>query len=91
MAERVKDPALPRQLLGSLLWHRFDPWPGDFLMPQVWGTGKFLQSNIFWLKGEASEISVCLRSSRRARRLPDADKIVGNESPPRLERVTVVL
>ena len=29
MAEQVKDPAL------SLQWLRFDPWPGNFLMPQV--------------------------------------------------------
>ena len=30
MPQRIKDPAL------SLLWHRFDPWPRNFLMPQVW-------------------------------------------------------
>ena len=29
MAQKVKDPAL------SLLWHGFDPWSGNFLMPWV--------------------------------------------------------
>ena len=31
MAHWVKDPALSRVWLGSLLWHRFKPWPGNFL------------------------------------------------------------
>ena len=26
----VKDLVLSLQGLGSLLWHRFDPWPGNF-------------------------------------------------------------
>ena len=26
--------------LGSLLWRRFDPWPGNFHMPQVQPKGK---------------------------------------------------
>ena len=34
VAQQVKDPAL--SLLWLWLWHRFDPWPGNFLMPQVW-------------------------------------------------------
>ena len=29
MAQRVKDLEL------SLLWHRFNPWPGNFCMSQV--------------------------------------------------------
>ena len=29
MAQQVKDPAL------SVLWHEFDPWPGNFRMPQA--------------------------------------------------------
>ena len=29
MAQWVKDPVL------SLLWRRFDPWPGNFHMPQA--------------------------------------------------------
>ena len=32
----VKDLMLSRQWLESLLWHRFDPWPGNFYMPWVW-------------------------------------------------------
>ena len=34
-AQQVKDPALPLLRLRSLLWHRFDPWPGKFRMPGV--------------------------------------------------------
>ena len=30
----VKDPVLSLWWLGSLLWCRFDPWPGNFHMPQ---------------------------------------------------------
>ena len=40
MARRVKDPALSLQWLGSLLWHRFDPWPGIFHRPRVRPKGK---------------------------------------------------
>ena len=29
MAQWVKDPALPLQQLGSLLLHRFNPWPRE--------------------------------------------------------------
>ena len=32
----VKDPALSLQWLGSLLWRRFSPWPGNFHMPWAW-------------------------------------------------------
>ena len=32
----VRDPALSLQWLGRQLWHEFDPWPGNFYMPQVW-------------------------------------------------------
>ena len=28
--QQVKDPVLSLQRLGSLLWCRFDPWPGNF-------------------------------------------------------------
>ena len=31
----VKDPALSLLWLGSLLWCRFNPWPGNFHVPQV--------------------------------------------------------
>ena len=33
VAQEVKDPVLLLQRLGSLLWHGFDPWPGNFHMP----------------------------------------------------------
>ena len=36
MAQWVKDLALSFQQLGSLLRHRFDSWPRNFYMPQVW-------------------------------------------------------
>ena len=32
MAQWIKDPALSLLWLGSLLWHRFNPWPGNFCM-----------------------------------------------------------
>ena len=35
VAQWVKDLALSLQQLESLLWHRFDPWPRNFYMPQV--------------------------------------------------------
>ena len=35
VAQRVKDPALSLQWLGSRQWGRFDPWAGNFHMPQV--------------------------------------------------------
>ena len=36
MAQWVKDPELSLQWLGSLLWCRFDLWPGNFCMPREW-------------------------------------------------------
>ena len=36
MAQRVKDLASSLQRLRSLLWRRFDPWPGNFHMPRAW-------------------------------------------------------
>ena len=35
VAQCVKDPALSLQQLRSLLWHGFDPWPGNFCMSWV--------------------------------------------------------
>ena len=32
MVQQIKDPVLSLQGLGSLLWHRFHPWPGNFRM-----------------------------------------------------------
>ena len=34
MAKQVKDPVSSLQRLGSLLWCRVDPWPGNSHMPQ---------------------------------------------------------
>ena len=36
VVQQVKDPMLSLQQLGVLLWHGFDPWPGNLHMPQVW-------------------------------------------------------
>jgi len=36
VAQQVRDLALSLQQLGSRLWHWFDPWPGNFHMPQTW-------------------------------------------------------
>ena len=33
MAQQVKDPVLSLLWLWLQLWHRFDPWPGNFCMP----------------------------------------------------------
>ena len=39
VAQRVKDLALSVQWLGGhLLWHRFDPWPGE--IPHAAGIAK---------------------------------------------------
>ena len=35
VAQRVKDPSLWMQWLGSLLWHGFESWSGNFHMPQA--------------------------------------------------------
>ena len=36
MMQRVKDPVLSLQQLGSPLWREFNPWPRNFHMPQPW-------------------------------------------------------
>ena len=36
VAEWVKDPALLLMWLEPLLWHGFNPWPRNFLMPRMW-------------------------------------------------------
>ena len=35
MAQQVKDLTLSLQQLGLLLWHGFDPWPGNSHLLQV--------------------------------------------------------
>ena len=36
MAQQVKDLVLSLQQLGSLLWHGFDPWLGNFHILWEW-------------------------------------------------------
>ena len=36
MVQQVKYQVVSLQWLGLLLWHEFDPWPGNFHMPQMW-------------------------------------------------------
>lgn len=36
MLQCVRDPALSLEQFGSLLWHRFEPWPWNFHMSQAW-------------------------------------------------------
>lgn len=38
MEQQVKDPALPLQQFGSLLWHGFNSWPGQ--LPHAAGVAK---------------------------------------------------
>ena len=40
VAQRVKDPTLSLQWLGSLLWRRFSLWSGNFHMPWVFQKNK---------------------------------------------------
>lgn len=35
-AQSVKNSVLSPQQFGSLLWHRCNPWPENFPMPQMW-------------------------------------------------------
>ena len=36
----IKDPGLSLQQLESLLWCKFNPWPRNFHMPQLWPKNK---------------------------------------------------
>ena len=36
LVQRVKDLALSLQWFGSLLWHRFNPWPQNFHKLHMW-------------------------------------------------------
>ena len=49
MAQWVKDPALPLQQLGWMLWCEFDPWPGNFHMPRACQKKKALKPLLFVL------------------------------------------
>ena len=46
VAQRVDDPAWSLLWLELLLWHKFDPWLGNFCMPQ----GKTKNKNKFLKK-----------------------------------------
>ena len=52
VAQQVKDLMLSLQWLGLLLWHGFDPWPGNFHMPWVQPAKKIhqLKTNAFVCK-----------------------------------------
>ena len=47
MAQQVQDPVL------SLLWHGFDPWPGNFCLPQVPPKKKRVEFHIPWVTAVA--------------------------------------
>ena len=36
VAQQYKDPMFSLLWVQSLLWHRFNPWSGNFCMPQAW-------------------------------------------------------
>ena len=36
VTQRVKDPPLSLQWLKSLMWHRLNPWLGNFCIPWIW-------------------------------------------------------
>ena len=58
MVQPVKDLALSLQWLRLLLWHRFDPWPGNSHISQMWQkTNK--QTN----KKKQSYVSICEENS----------------------------
>ena len=46
MVQWIKDPALSLQWLRSLLWCRFDPWPGNFHMLPAWSKKKVIRWTI---------------------------------------------
>ena len=43
MVQRIKDPALSIQKLGSLLWLGLDPWPSQ--LPHAPGAAKYKTEN----------------------------------------------
>ena len=55
MAQWLKDPALSLPWLGSLLWHRFCVWPGNFSM--AWACKKQNKTNRKKKKGLCSHFS----------------------------------
>ena len=56
MAQWVQDLASSLLQLGSLLWRGFDPWPGNFHMPQAWPKKKRIKTRFtFWEKCDENE------------------------------------
>ena len=50
MVQQVKDLAL-----NKLLWHGFDPWPGNFCITWVWPKNFFLKVLMYMLEGNCGE------------------------------------
>ena len=72
MAQQVKDLVLSLQQLGLLLWYRFDPWPGNFHMPQVQPKKKKRTTPLFFF------FSFCLfRDSPKAYGVSQARGLIG--------------
>lgn len=46
MAQGVEDPGWLPLCFGLLLWHGFNPCPGNFYMPQVWPKKEKPQKNL---------------------------------------------
>ena len=70
VAQQVKDSVLSLQWLRLLLWHGFDPWPGNFHVPWVWPKKKKIK--IFYSEKEnkpRTQGSVC----KRHEDMPDKD------------------
>ena len=53
---RLRIQALSLQWLGWLLWHRFDPWPRNFHMPQTWSKKKKKIIDLWLLEVEKGEL-----------------------------------
>ena len=51
MEQQIKNPMSLEQL-GSLLWCRFDPWPGNFYMPWVWQKNNNKKKNLFTMQSQ---------------------------------------
>jgi len=73
VAQAVKDPALPLQQLGLLLWCMFSSWPRNFHMLQVWPhkkqkTKKKEKSKREELKEDLDEIKACISGLQQTER-----------------------
>lgn len=61
VAQEVKNPALSWLWLGSLMWHRFGPWPWNFHMPFGKKKKKELNSLYFQLAHMAFHIFIFIQ------------------------------